>query len=376
MDEPIFVTRAMLPPIEEYMQTIAPLWDSHMLTNHGQLHGQLEEKLKQYLEVPYLTLYANGHLALESVLQSLELRGEVITTPFTFQSTTNAIIRCGLTPVFCDILEEEYTMDPGKIEALITENTCAILPVHVYGRLCHMDEIEAVAQKYGLPVIYDAAHIFGTAAGSENPLLRGKASILSFHATKIFNTVEGGAVVTADKELYKKVYFNGNYGFEGPEITHCVGGNAKMSEFHAAMGICNLKYVERELQQRKHLANLYRELLEKNEELEIPAEPENYRLNNSYFPLVFRGGKQVRDRVYQILAEQGYFGRKYFYPLTCEQTCIRDHYPTAHLTVARRISDSILCLPIFGELQQDHVRKICGIISDVIQKGLEENGCF
>ena len=376
MDTPIFVTQAMLPPCEEYMQTIAQLWDNHVLTNHGNLHRQLEEELKRYLDVPHLALYANGHLALESVLQSLNLQGEVISTPFTFQSTTNAIIRCGLTPVFCDILEDEYTMDPSKIEDLITEKTCAILPVHVYGRLCRMDEIEAVARKYNLPVIYDAAHIFGIRGCTENPLHRGRASVLSFHATKIFNTVEGGAIITTDEQLHRNVYFNGNYGFEGPQITHCVGGNAKMSEFHAAMGLCNLKYVARELAQRHSLADLYRELLGKEAHLEIPAKPTNYQLNDSYFPLVFRGGKQIRDLVYQTLAEHGYYGRKYFHPLTCDQQCIQNLYPTAHLTVARRISDSVLCLPIYGELQQTHVQNICRIISNVLNQRQEKNRCF
>lgn len=369
MDTPIYVTRAMLPPREEYMQTIAQLWDNHMLTNHGQLHRQLEQALKQRLDVPHLALYANGHLALESVLQALELQGEVITTPFTFQSTTNAIIRCGLTPVFCDILEDDYTIDPDKLQALITEKTCAIVPVHVYGHLCHMDEIEAIAQKYNLPVIYDAAHIFGVTCEDRNPLLRGTASILSFHATKIFNTVEGGAVITRDAQLYRKVYFNGNYGFEGEEITHCVGGNAKMSEFHAAMGLCNLKHVDRELQQRHQLARLYRSLLAENTALEIPPQPTDYRLNDSYFPIVFSQGRQARDKAYNALKEQGYFARKYFFPLTCDQMCLQGRYPTESVSVARRISDSVLCLPIYGELPEMHVRNICRIIAETTDEG-------
>lgn len=368
MTKPVYVTQALLPPKEAYLETISQVWDTHILTNRGELHQQLEQALKQYLDVPNLVLYANGHLALESLLQVLNLQGEVITTPFTFVSTTNAIIRCGLTPVFCDILEDDFTMDPSKIESLITEKTCAIMPVHVYGHLCHMDRIEAIAEKYGLPVIYDAAHAFGVQTGECSPLLRGTASVLSFHATKIFNTVEGGAVISKDESLLRRVYQNSNYGIEGPEITQYVGGNAKMSEFHAAMGLCNLKYVDAELEKRHHIAQLYRSLLDGIKEIQIPPVPRTYQLNDSYFPVVFRPGKDLRDQVYQTLADHGYFTRKYFYPLTCDQLCIRNRYPAEHLVVARRISDGILCLPIYGNLRDDQVHSICRIIHNLLKE--------
>lgn len=361
-----YVTKAMLPPLEEYVARIAPIWSTHTLSNFGPLHAELEEALKAYLHVPYLSLCANGHLALESVFQALELKGEVITTPFTFASTTYAILRCGLTPVFCDICEENYTIDPAKIEALITEKTCAIVPVHVYGQLCRMDEIEAIAEKHGLPVIYDAAHMFGIRSRRGNPLLRGTASILSFHATKVFNTAEGGAIVTNSRDLNRKIYHNINYGFEGHEHSLWPGGNAKLSELHAAMGLCNLPHIEEEISARARAAAIYTSLLQQENSIRILAPEEDVCSNYSYFPVVFLEGAHVRDRVCCALEQENYFARKYFYPLTCDMSSMEALIAKPRVPIARKISSSILCLPIYADLAEADVRKIAKIICETI----------
>ena len=237
----INVTRSSMPPMEEYAEEIRSLWDSHWLTNNGEKLKKLEAALKQRLDVPYAALFTNGHLALEALLKALGLQGEVITTPFTFASTTHAIVRAGLTPVFCDIREEDYTLDPAKVEALITPRTCAILPVHVYGNLCDDAALSAIAKKHGLKLIYDAAHAFNVSRNGVSAARMGDAAMFSFHATKVFHTIEGGCVTTADPELNRRLEWERNYGIEDEETVLYSGGNAKMSEFHAAMGLCNLR---------------------------------------------------------------------------------------------------------------------------------------
>lgn len=370
-ETPIQVTRAMLPTLQDYIETIRPIWDSHKITNHGVLFFQFKKALSEYLGVADLALCANGHLALESVLQALQLRGEVITTPFTFISTTNAIIRCGLTPVFCDIKNDNYTLDPAKLERCITPNTAAILPVHVFGNLCDTEAIERIAAKYQLPVVYDAAHAFGVRPASsqdENVLMRGTASVVSFHATKVFNSVEGGAVISKDAELLHRVFLNTNYGLENSEISSWIGGNAKMSELHAAMGLCNLSLVGQEISCRKRLSELYYECLSSSDKLVLPTVPKNVFSNYAYYPVVFRDGTQVRDSVLKRLAQKHYHARRYFYPLTCDHPMIQKMAVKSELPVARAISAGVLCLPLYGDLADKDVLAICEIILSVISE--------
>lgn len=253
MKEKIFVTKSSMPPFEEYVQMIKPLWNSHMLTNMSTYHKEFEEQLKKYLDIENISLMVNGHMALELALQAMDLSGEVITTPFTFISTTHAIIRNGLQPVFCDVNQDDYTIDTSKIEDLITEKTTAIVPVHVYGNICNIEEIERIAKKYRLKVIYDAAHAFGIKRNGINVANYGDASIFSFHATKVFNTIEGGAVVYQNPEVGDKLYNLKNFGIRSEELVVDIGANAKMNEFQAVMGLCNLKYLDLEVGKRKKL---------------------------------------------------------------------------------------------------------------------------
>lgn len=368
MKNSINVTKALLPPLEEYCELLAEIWDTHMLTNFSKLHNRLEDKLKEYLEVSQISLCCNGHLGLESVLQSLDLKGEVITTPFTFASTTNAIIRCGLTPVFCDIRQEDYTLDPECIEGLITENTCAILPVHVFGQLCKMEEIETIGDKYHLPIIYDAAHIFGVKKRGDNPFLHGKASVISFHATKVYNTAEGGAIITQDEDLLNRLYLNSNFGIAGPEEILLSGGNAKLSEFHSAMGLCNLNHIDEEMEKRRKRTEIYRELLKDVDDLKLLERQLDVKSNYAYFPVLFSGKENIRDQVQKTLSQSNYYARKYFYPLTCDLEEIKNKYTIPDLPQARYVSERILCLPLYGDLEETYVRDICKIIIGEIKK--------
>lgn len=251
----IFVTRSSMPPLEEYIDEIRELWESHWLTNMGAKHKELEKQLRQYLEVEGVSLFSNGHMALEMVIQAMGLSGEVITTPFTFASTTHAIVRNGLTPVFCDINPENFTMDVSKMEALITEKTSAIVPVHVYGQVCQVEEIEEIAKHHDLKVIYDAAHAFGVTYKNRGIGSFGDASMFSFHATKVYNSIEGGCVCFQDQELGLDLYRLKNFGIRNEEVVDSVGANAKMNEFQAAMGICNLRHVEEEIEKRKRIVS-------------------------------------------------------------------------------------------------------------------------
>lgn len=360
MSNPINVTRSSLPPMEEYIQEIAPLWDSRWLTNMGAKHQQLEQGLREYLHTPNVTLYTNGHLALEGILAGLELKGEVITTPFTFVSTTHAITRCGLKPVFCDIEPDTYTMDPAKIEALITPDTCAIVPVHVYGNVCNDKAIRRIAQKYGLKVIYDAAHAFGESINGVNVANLGDASMFSFHATKVFHTVEGGCVTYQDSGLKAKLDCLKNFGIPGPDQITLPGGNSKMSEFHAAMGICNLRHVDEYIAGRKAVVERYRENLSGVPGLKLCAPQEGVTSNYAYFPVVFDGGKYTRDEVIAKLAQHDIFARKYFYPLTNHCACYGLHgegTPLAHY-----ISQRVLTLPLYPDLDLADVDRICEIV--------------
>ncbi|MCR5809469.1 MAG: DegT/DnrJ/EryC1/StrS family aminotransferase [Clostridiales bacterium] len=355
----INVTRSALPPMEEYINEIAPLWDSRWLTNMGEKHKTLEKMLQEYFNAPNVTLFANGHLALEAVLTSLGLTGEVITTPFTFASTTNAIVRCGLKPVFCDVDPEYYTMDPKKIEALITPETSAIVPVHVYGTICDVEAIEAIAQKHGLKVVYDAAHAFGVRKNGVSAACFGDASIFSFHATKVFHTIEGGCVVYSNEKLRQTLNQIKDFGLAHAEIV-IPGGNAKMSEFHAAMGICNLRRIGDYIQQRRQVTERYRANLAGVRGMHLMKEQDGVEPNYAYFPVIFDGAKLTRDEAADRLASHDIFARKYFYPLT--NHCPAYGFRGDETPIAKNVSERILCLPLYPELAMEDVDKICEIV--------------
>lgn len=365
MAEKINVTRSSMPTFEEYCEEIKELWESHWLTNMGVKHQQLQAQLEKYLDTPHVVLYTNGHLALENVIAAMDFPqgSEVITTPFTFISTTHAIVRNGLVPVFCDINDVDYTMDVSKIEALITDKTVAIAPVHVYGNLCDVDAIQTIADKHGLKVIYDAAHAFGVSKNGVNAANFGDASMFSFHATKVFNTIEGGAV-TFREDLVQKMNDLKNFGIRGPERVAYVGGNAKMSEFQAAMGVCNLRHVYDEIQKRKAVVERYRSRLAGVPGLRVCMDQPGVKPNYAYFPVVFEGEGWDRDVIFEKLAKHDIVARKYFFPLTNAVECYAD-LPTAgaeKTPVANRVANKVLTLPLYADLSLEDVDRICDII--------------
>ena len=359
------VTRTSLPPFEEFCEQIRPLWDSHILTNMGEQHEAFRSALERFLDIPHAVPFTNGHLALEAALAALQLPAgsEVITTPFTFVSTVHAIVRSGLRPVFCDVLEADGTLDPALLEPLLTERTAALLPVHVYGNVCEVERIGSFARRHGLKVLYDAAHAFGVRFGGEGVMRFGDASVLSFHATKVFSTVEGGAVCTADESLLLPLEDAKNFGIRDEEHCAAVGGNAKMSELQAAMGLCNLRHVGQEISARlAHVAHYCARLDGRGGFRHLAPRP-GVEYNGAYFPLVFED-RAVRDAAYARLLERGIHARKYFYPLVCDLECYSKapFAAGARFPVARRLSDGVLCLPLYGELDPDTVDRICDVV--------------
>ncbi len=362
----VLVTRSSMPEFEEYCEEIRKLWDSHWLTNMGAEHKMLEAELEKFLGCPNVVLYTNGHLALENIIAALQLPkdGEVITTPFTFVSTTHAIVRNGLTPVFCDINPNDYTIDAGKIEELITDKTVAIVPVHVYGNVCDVEKIKDIADRHNLKVVYDAAHAFAVKYRGISTANFGDASMFSFHATKVFNTIEGGAVCMKDDSLVEMLSDMKNFGIRGPERCVFVGGNAKMNEFQAAMGVCNLRHIEREIGRRRLVVEHYRERLSGIAGIKLCKPQTEVEPNYAYFPAVFDGYKYSRDEIFDKLAAEDIIARKYFYPLTNDFECYAD-LPTAgaeKTPVAAHIADRVLTLPLYADLPLEIVDKICDTI--------------
>ncbi len=362
MNNLIQVTRSSMPGFEEYIEEIKDLWESHWLSNMGAKHKQFETTLLKYLNTPNITLFTNGHLALECTIAALNLTGEVITTPFTFASTTHAIVRNGLEPVFCDINPNDYTLDVGKLESLITDKTCAIIPVHVYGNICNVKEIERIAKKHNLKVIYDAAHAFGVTVDGIGVANFGDASMFSFHATKVFNTIEGGTVAFKNSDLRKTLNDIKNFGITGPESVEYVGGNAKMNEFQAAMGICNLRHVDGEIEKRKAVMERYVERLSNINGIKLVKPQSGVISNYAYFPVVFDGYKMSRDEVLEKLKAEDIFARKYFYPLTNSFECYKGRFDVEKTPVANYIADRVLTLPLYADLGLEDVDRICDII--------------
>lgn len=359
------VTRSSMPSLEEYIEEIKPIFDSCYLTNMGPMHNTLQQQLEQYLNVPEVSLFGNGHMALEIAIQALGLHkseGEVITTPFTFVSTTHAIVRNGLKPVFCDIKADDYTLNPSLIEELITENTVAILPVHVYGNVCDVEAIESIARKHHLKVIYDAAHAFGVNYKGVGIGNYGDASMFSFHATKVFHTIEGGAITYKDTIYTEKLNELKNFGIHGEGVTE-VGANAKMDEFRAAMGVCNLRHIDESIQKRGKVVALYRERLGSCLGIQLCQPRIDVKSNNAYFPVYFDElifGKS-RDMVIEQLKAQDVFARRYFYPAVNEMECYSHQFPQ-NTPVAHDVSTHILTLPLYEGLQEDDVNRICDIV--------------
>ena len=357
----INVARSSMPSFEEYCNEIKELWDSRFLTNMGVKHLQLEDDLKKYLNTPNITLFTNGHLALENIIAAMNLHGDIITTPFTFASTTHAIVRCGCHPVFCDIKADDYTLDPSLIESLITDTTVAIMPVHVYGNLCDTDAIEEIARRHNLKVIYDAAHAFGVFKNGISSANFGDASMFSFHATKVFHTIEGGAVCYGDENLKAKLNDLKNFGIHDAEHVFDVGGNAKMNEFAAAMGICNLRHLDSEIEKRRIVYEHYISRLDGIDGIILnKVQKPGIKPNYAYFPVVFDGYKYNRDEVYDLLYKEGIVARKYFYPLTSSFACY--NYNVDETPVAKHTAQSVLCLPMYADLDGETIDKICDII--------------
>lgn len=363
-DKRINVIKSSMPSFDEYVEAIRPLWDSCWLTNMGKNHEELSRRLEEYLKVKNVSLFVNGHMALEMCIQALGLTGEVITTPFTFASTTHAIVRNGLTPVFCDIEPCNFTMDPTKIEELITDKTSAIVPVHVYGSICDVEEIERIAKKHNLKVIYDAAHAFGVEYKGAGIGSFGDASMFSFHATKVYHTIEGGAITTADDELVKSLWRLKDFGIKDEEVVDGIGANAKMNEFCAVMGLKNLEIVDGDIEKRGRIVERYRENLSDILGIRLLKEQVDVKPNYAYFPIVIEEYMFGNDRqaIKDKLAKYNIFTRKYFYPLTSEMDCYAGRFDSSLTPIAKWTSERVLTLPIFASLELDDVDRICEII--------------
>ena len=369
-DDRILVTRSSMPSLEEYVAEIASIWETHWLTNMGEKHQALERALAAYLHLPgpdNIALFTNGHSALECALEALDLHGKVITTPFSFASTTHAIVRKGLTPVFADIKPDDYTLDSESVERLVDDDTCAIVPVHVYGNLCDVDAITDIAKRHNLKVIYDAAHAFGVERNGVSAAWFGDASMFSFHATKVFNTIEGGAVCFHDSALKEKLNNWKNFGITGLESVEYVGGNAKMNEFCAAMGLCNLRHVDAEIAKHRRVAEHYWERLGAIPGLKLCKPKPGIRPNYAYMPVLFEDGcGTTRDEVFSELRARQIYSRKYFYPLISDYDCYHGRFDSSKTPVAQQVADHVLCLPMFADLSLEKVDAICDVISALV----------
>ena len=365
-DNRITVTSPLLPNLDEFNGMLKEIWASKWITNMGQFHKQLEQALCDYLKVPYISLFTNGTLPLLTALQALRITGEVITTPYSFVATTHSIWWNGCKPVFVDIEEETCGIDPNKIEAAITPKTTAIMPVHCYGKPVKMKQIQEIADKYGLKVIYDAAHAFGVEVDGESVLNAGDMSTLSFHATKVYNTLEGGALVMHDEQTKKRIDYLKNFGFAGEIEVVAPGINSKVDEVRCAYGLLNLKQVDQAIAKRKKVAQRYREALKEVPGIRFFDDMPGVRHNYSYFP-IFIDAKEygmTRDELYFKLRENGVWGRRYFYPLISTFSTYRS-LPSAiteNLPVATKIANEVICLPMHHELSEKDLYRIISLI--------------
>lgn len=362
----ITVTSPLLPSLEEFIPYLQQIWDSKWITNNGSFHQQLEQALCDYLGVKYISLFTNGTLPLITALQAMRITGEVITTPYSFVATTHALWWNGIKPVFVDIDPTTGNLDPNKIEAAITPKTTAIMPVHVYGTPCDTDRIKEIADKYGLKVIYDAAHAFGVKKDGESILSAGDMSTLSFHATKVYNTIEGGALIMHDTETKKRIDYLKNFGFAGETTVVAPGINSKMDEIRAAYGLLNLKQVDAAIAARKQVALRYREALKDVEGIAFFDDQPNITHNYSYFPIFVDAEEygMTRDELYFNMKEQNVLGRRYFYPLISDFSTYRglESAKPENLPNARKMADSVVCLPMYHDLKEEDIEKIVSLI--------------
>ena len=358
----INVTSPLLPDLDEFNEMLKEIWASKWVTNNGNFHKQLEAALAEYLKVPYISLFTNGTLPLLTALQALRITGEVITTPYSFVATTHSIWWNGCRPVFVDIEESTCGIDPEKIEAAITPKTTAIMPVHCYGKPVNMDAIQAIADKYGLKVIYDAAHAFGVEVNGESVLLRGDMSTLSFHATKVYNTLEGGALVVKDERTKKHIDYLKNFGFAGETEVVAPGINSKVDEVRSAYGLLNLKIVDAAIEKRHQVAIKYREALRNVPGIRFFEDMPGVRHNYSYFPIFINAEEygKTRDQLYFEMREKGILGRRYFYPLinTFSTYCGLPSATPDNLPVATKIANEVICLPMHHELSEEDLNRI------------------
>ena len=364
-NKPIYVTQPHLPPLEEFIPYLEKIWASKWLTNNGPFHQQLEQALCEYLGVEHLALFTNGTIALVTALQTLRITGEVITTPFSFVATAHSLLWNGLTPVFVDIDQTTCNLDPEKIEQAITSRTTAIMPVHCYGTPCDVERIQQIADTYGLKVIYDAAHAFGVKYKGESILKHGDLSVLSFHATKVYNTFEGGAIVCPDAKTKQRIDYLKNFGFADEVTVMAPGINGKMSEINAAFGLLQLKHVDAAIARRGVIDSLYRQGLSDVKGITCLPYPANTERTFSYFPILVGNAYHLsRDGLYSRLREHNIHARRYFYPLISDMPKYRglSSASQANLLVAESISQQVLCLPIFPDLDLNIVQAVADII--------------
>ena len=364
--KPVYVTSPSLPPLEEFIPYLRKIWDNKWLTNNGEFHQKFEARLAAYLGVKHVSLFTNGMIALQVGMQALRITGEVITTPFTFVATTHAIHWNNCTPVFCDIEPETFTLDPAKVESLITPRTTAIMPVHVYGNPCKVEELKRIADTYGLKLFYDAAHVFGVRKDGASILNWGDLAMLSFHATKVFNTFEGGALITNDETMKARIDFLKNFGFAGETTVVAPGTNGKMDEFRAAYGLLQLKMVDGEIEKRRQVAVRYREALKNIRGLRCLHDLPGIRHNYSYFPILVDETQYglSRDALYGKLKSDNIYSRWYFYPLCSDFPTYRG-LPSAapsNLPVATKIAQQVLCLPMFAGLTEEEQGRVIDAI--------------
>ena len=366
IDKPIYVTSPLVPSLEDFTFLLKEIWESKMLTNNGNFHQKLEEELAKYLKVPYLSLFTNGTLPLITALQAMRITGEVITTPFSFVATTHSLWWNGIKPVFVDIEPETCNLDPSKIEAAITPRTTAIMPVHVYGKPCKTKEIQEIANKYGLKVIYDAAHAFGVEINGESILNFGDMATLSFHATKVYNTLEGGALVVHDEQTKKRIDYLKNFGFASETEVVAPGINSKVDEVRAAYGLLNLKQVDHAINSRRKVAIRYRDELQGVKGITFFNDIPGVRHNYSYFPIFINAEEygMTRDELYFKMKEHNVFGRRYFYPLISTFSTYRglDSANPDNLPIATQMSNNVICLPMHHALSENEVEYILQII--------------
>lgn len=367
-EKSIFVTSPSLPPLEEYVDEIRSIFEKKWITNMGEKHEELEKRLQDYLNISHVSLVSNGHMALEIALQSLEMEegGEIITTPFTFVSTTNAIVRSGFKPVFCDINTKDYTIDVNKIESLITNKTVAILPVHVYGNICDVDKIQKIAQKYNLKVIYDAAHAFGVKYRNIGIANYGDISIFSFHATKVYNSIEGGAICTNNAELKNRIHMLRDFGIKDAETVKYIAPNAKLDEFRAAMGLCNLRRVDNDIKKRQNIVEKYYEYLSEIPGIRLLESQVNVKRNYAYMPIIMDAKLEtMRDTLVEKLKENNIFVRKYFYPIVSAYDSYKNRYNVNETPIALDISNKVITLPLYPDLAIEDVERICRKIKEL-----------